>query len=202
MGSLLALSAVLTAKLILIAGGAQAGTPTLILCSLAAVGLCALVGGFSGLMITAFRVPPFIATLAMMEVARGLALMITRSRSISGLPAAFDWLGLDADLLSIPNAVLLMALIYAAAHFVMSRSRLGRYIYAVGGNRRAARLSGIPVNRVLIIVYVICGAAGRVGWRYRGLAVHQRRPQVGHDVRTVRDRRRGGGRNQPGRRRG
>ncbi len=162
-GSLLALSAVLTARLIAIAGGIEATPPAMVFCCLAAIAVCAGVGAFSGLMITAFRIPPFIATLAMMEVARGLALMITKSRSISDVPGSFDWLGLDADLLSVPNAVILMALIYAAAHFVMSRSRLGRYIYAVGGNRQAARLSGIPVNRVLIIAYIVCGAMAGLG---------------------------------------
>jgi len=162
-GSLLALSAVLTAKLIVLAGGQEATALAMTFCCLGAVAISAAVGAFSGLMITAFRIPPFIATLAMMEVARGLALMITKSRSISDLPGSFDWLGLDAAFLSIPNTVILMAIIYTAAHFVMSHSRLGRYIYAVGGNRRAARLSGIPVGRVLMTVYIICGAMAGLG---------------------------------------
>jgi ribose transport system permease protein len=133
------------------------------LCCGAAIAVCGAMGGFSGLMITMFRVPPFITTLAVMQVVRGLALMITRSQSITGLPRSFDWLGLDADLWSIPNAVVLMALIYAAAQFVMARTRLGRHIYAVGGNREAARLSGIRINRVLMIVYVVCGAMAGLG---------------------------------------
>jgi len=162
-GSLVALSAVLTAKLIVACGGLEATTLEMILCALAAIAICAGVGGFSGLMITAFGIPPFIATLAMMEVARGLALRITRSESISGLPASFDWLGLDADLLGIPNAVVLMVLVYLAAQLVMWRTRLGRHIYAVGGNRQAARLSGISVNRVLLVVYIIAGAAAGLG---------------------------------------
>ena len=162
-GSLVALSAVLTAKLILAFGGVDATPAAMTLCCLGAIGICGSVGAFSGLMITVFRIPPFIATLAMMEVARGLALMITRAQSVPGLPPSFDWLGLDADLLSIPNSVLLMGIIYLAAEFVMSRTRLGRFIYAVGGNRRAARLSGIHVNRMLLIVYIVCGAMAGLG---------------------------------------
>jgi len=162
-GSLVALSSVLTAKLIVAAGGPEASVAAMILCCLAAVAICAGVGGFSGLMITVFQIPPFIATLAMMEVARGLALRITRSQSVSGLPDSFDWLGLDADLLGIPNAVILMVLIYLAAQFVMSRTRLGRHIYAVGGNREAARLSGIRVGRVLLLVYIVAGATAGLG---------------------------------------
>ena len=162
-GSLVALSAVLTAKWIVASGGLQATPATMALCCGAAIAVCGAMGGFSGLMITMFRVPPFITTLAVMQVARGLALMITRSQSITGLPRSFDWLGLDADLWSIPNAVMLMALIYVVAQFVMSRTRLGRHIYAVGGNREAARLSGIRINRVLMIVYVVCGAMAGLG---------------------------------------
>jgi len=162
-GSLVALSAVLTAKLIVVAGGELATPAAMCFCCLGAIAVCAGVGAFSGLMITCFSIPPFIATLAMMEVARGLALMITKSRSISNVPRSFDWLGLDATLLQIPNAVILMVIIYMLAHLLMSRSRLGRHIYAVGGNRQAARLSGIRVNRVLLVVYLICGALAGLG---------------------------------------
>jgi len=162
-GSLVALSAVLTAKGIVLLGGERASAAAMIGCSLGGIAICAGVGAFSGLMVTLCRVPPFIATLAMMQVARGLALLITRSQSIPGLPRSFAWLGLKADLLGIPNALVLMLLIYALAIFVMGRSRLGRHIYAVGGNRQAARLSGIGVRGVLLTVYVICGAMAGLG---------------------------------------
>ncbi|MBN2475950.1 MAG: ABC transporter permease [Pirellulales bacterium] len=167
---LVALSAVLTATMMVACGNLT--TPlVMVSCCVWAMTICAGVGAFSGVMITLFRIPPFIATLAMMEVARGLALMITKSQSIAGLPPAFDWLGLDvvtlrfgrAFELEIPNAVILMVFIYAAAQFVMGRTRLGRYVYAVGGNREAARLSGIRVNRVLLTVYVVSAAMAGLG---------------------------------------
>ncbi len=162
-GSLLALSVVLTAKWIVAAGGAETTPAMMLLCCLGAIAVCAAVGAFSGMMITAFRIPPFIATLAVMQIARGLALMITRSQTITGVPTSFKWLGLGTDLWSIPNAVVLMVVVYTAAHFAMSNSRVGRYIYAVGGNREAARLSGIRVNTVLLVAYTVCGAMAGLG---------------------------------------
>lgn len=162
-GSLVALSAVITGTLIECGGGLSAGTGAMLAASLAAVVACAAVGGFSGLMITRFQVPPFIATLAMMQVASGLAFKVSHGGSIYLIPVSFTWLGLGADLWSIPNAVLLMIGVYLAAHLVMTYTRLGRYIYAVGGNRQAARLSGLRVNRVLLVAYVMSGAMAGLG---------------------------------------
>jgi ribose transport system permease protein len=162
-GSLVALSAVVAATLIAAFGGRQAGTLTLILCSLAAIGVCGGVGGFSGLMITIFKIPPFVVTLAMLWVARGMAFIISGGKSIDDVPKSYDWLGSDASLLGIPNTLLLMVFLYVVGHVLMSRTTLGRHIYAIGGNRLAARLSGIRVNRVLLIVYVISGAMAGIG---------------------------------------
>jgi ribose transport system permease protein len=162
-GSLVALSAVVATTLIVMAGGEQAGRFALLYCSLAAVAVCAAVGAFSGVMIATFKIPPFIATLGMMQVASGLAFIIAGGQSIYRIPESFTWLGRDADLLSLPNAVILMVMAYLLAHLVMSRTRLGRHIYAVGGNRQAARLSGIRIGRVLLAVYVVSGAMAGLG---------------------------------------
>jgi len=174
-GSLVALSAVVVAKLIVTSGAQQATNLELFWCSVAAVAMCAAVGAFSGLMITAFRIPPFIATLGMMQIASGLAFIIARGHSIYQLPNAFTWLGRGADLvvpipvpleivwIAVPNAVVLMIALYVAAHFVMAKTSLGRYIYAVGGNRRAAQLSGIRTGRILLIAYVVSGAVAGLG---------------------------------------
>jgi ribose transport system permease protein len=162
-GSLVALSAVVAASLIAGAGGKGATATTMILCSLAAVAVCAGVGGFTGVMATVFKIPPFVVTLAMMWVASGMAFLISGGESISDVPKSYDWLGSDATLLGIPNTLALMLLIYAIGHVVMSRTTLGRHIYAIGGNRQAARLSGIRVNRVLLVVYGISGTMAGVG---------------------------------------
>ncbi|MBN1213508.1 MAG: ABC transporter permease [candidate division Zixibacteria bacterium] len=163
-GSMIALSAVVVAWLVGRLGGEEASNVTMIIAALGGIILCGGVGAFSGLMVTAFRIPPFIATLAMMQVAAGLGYIISQGRPIYQLPDSFVWLGRGVDpLLHIPIAVILMLVLYALAHLVMSRTTYGRYIYAVGGNLEAARLAGIRVKLVLFSVYTICGMLAGLG---------------------------------------
>lgn len=163
-GSLIALSAVLAAKFIRDgAGGADASPLGMIGGCLAAMVICGLIGAFSGAMITRFDVPPFIVTLAMMLVGTGLAYLIAKGQSIYEIPDSFIWLGRGADLFGLPNAVVLMLVLYGLAHVLMSRMRLGRYLYAVGGNREAARLSGVPVERVLMFAYIASAILAALG---------------------------------------
>jgi ribose transport system permease protein len=162
-GSLIALSAVVCTLLIRQCAGAEQATAAgMGLCSLAAVGVCGGIGLFSGAMVTLFGIPSFIATLAMMLVASGLAFITAQGQSIYQVPDSFIWLGRGSSL-GLPNAVLLMLLLYGAAHFVMTRTVLGRYLYAVGGNAEAARLSGVPVKRILLFAYAACGALAGLG---------------------------------------
>ncbi len=163
-GSLIALAAVVTASLIGRMGGEGAGTGAMVLGGAGTLVLCGGIGAFSGLTITRFRIPPFIATLAVMQVASGLAYIISEGRPVYKLPQSFVLLGRGADpVLGIPWAVLLMGVLYAAAHVLMSRTTLGRYIYAVGGNAEAARLAGVRVAAVLLFVYAACGALAGLG---------------------------------------
>jgi ribose transport system permease protein len=163
-GSLIALSAVLAAKFIRdFAGGIDATPLGMTLACLAAIALCGLFGAFSGAMITRFDVPPFIVTLAMMLVGSGLAYLTSQGQSIYQIPDSFVWLGRGADMLGLPNAVLLMLVLYGLAHVLMSRMRLGRYLYAVGGNREAARLSGVPVEWVLMFAYIASALLAGLG---------------------------------------
>jgi len=101
--------------------------------------------------------------LGMMMIASGLAYMISGGLSIYELPVRFSWLGRGDDFGGLPNAVILMVILYLLAHLVMSRTTMGRYIYAVGGNTEAARLSGVPVKKVLLWVYASCGALAGLG---------------------------------------
>ena len=163
-GSLVALSAVLAARFIRDhAGGASAGTGGMIACGLAAVLICGLVGAFSGSMITLFKVPPFIATLAVMQIASGMAYEMSSGESIYDIPQSFTWLGQGTGVLGVPNAVWLMFALFVAAHVMMAHTRLGRYVYAVGGNAEAARLSGVRVGPILMTVYVLSGMAAGLG---------------------------------------
>jgi ribose transport system permease protein len=162
-GSLIAFSAVVTTSLIRDHGGVEATSGTLVLASAAGIGACALIGLFSGTMVTVFRVPPFIGTLAVMQVASGLAFIVARGGSIYEVPDSLTWLGRAVGWLGIPHAVVLMGVLYAIAHVLMSRTVLGRYIYAVGGNVEATRLSGVPVGAIVVLVYVISGALAGLG---------------------------------------
>ncbi len=163
-GSLIALAAVLSTLFIREAAGAlHAGALGMTLAALAAVLVCGGAGAISGTMITAFKLPPFIVTLAMMLVASGAAYLLTHGQSVYQVPDSFVWLGRGADLFGIPNAVVLMAALYGLAHVLMSRMPLGRYIYAVGGNVEAARLSGIRVARVQLFTYTVSGALAGLG---------------------------------------
>ena len=119
-----------------------------------AVGLaCGLVNGCG---VTLLRIPPFVATLGMMSIARGLAEVITGGFQISGLPDAFQWWG-QGDIFSVPVPVLVAVGIIVFTWALLRFTRLGRYIYAVGGNEAAAHLSGVPVNRVKLFAYAYCG---------------------------------------------
>jgi ribose transport system permease protein len=164
-GSLVALSAVICARLIRdLGGGEAAGLVELTLCILATIGACASAGALNGAFITWLRIPPFIVTLAMMSIASGLAFMVTKGETINAVPSSIKWLMRGDALARMPNGVVLMVLLYAIGHVVLSRTTFGRYLYAVGGNRKAAWLCGVPVRRVELASYVISGAlAGLAG---------------------------------------
>jgi ribose transport system permease protein len=163
-GSLIALSAVVATRLIRdLAGAEQATAAGMFACCLAGLALCAAVGAFSGVMVAEFAIAPFIVTLGMMLVVSGMAYILAEGQSVYQVPDTFVWLGRGADLLGIPNAVLLMGVLYAAAHVLMTRLPLGRYLYAVGGNIEAARLSGVPVRPVLLVAYTASAALAGLG---------------------------------------
>lgn len=162
-GSLIALSAVVVSRLIAERAGAErAGTFGITLCCAVAVGASAVVGVFSGWMVTSFRVPPFIVTLAVMLMARGFAYDLTHGESVNALPESFVGLG-RGKTLGVPNAVGLMLGLYALAAGVMYRTTLGRWIYAIGGNRESAFFAGVPVRRVIVAAYALCAALAGVG---------------------------------------
>jgi len=122
-----------------------------------------LIGVLNGVVITRFRVAPFIATLGMMTIARGGGLIISKGRPVSNLSASFNSIG-NGSLLRIPIPILILAGVFLVSHFVLRRTTFGRYIYAVGGNEEAARASGINTHGVKIASYAICaGLAGLAG---------------------------------------
>jgi ribose transport system permease protein len=162
-GSLIAFSGVITALTIQSLGGDAPTTGHLWLGALAGILVCSLAGFFTGGLVTLFRIPAFIATLGIMFIAKGLAFIFSDSAPIPVANEAFGWLGRGRDFFGLPNSVTLMLILFAMAHVLMTRTSIGRYIYAVGGNPEAARLSGVPVKWVLLFVYTLTGLLAGLG---------------------------------------
>jgi ribose transport system permease protein len=156
-GSILGLSCVLAAQMM------KAGVPPAA-ALLAALAIGAALGSINGILLTKLRLPhPFIPTLGMMNVARGLALVVSGGFPISELPASFRFWG-AGSVLWIPAPVIAVVACYAIFHVFLTRTTVGRDIYAIGGNPQAALLSGVPVDRRLITVYLLSGLmAGAAG---------------------------------------
>jgi len=121
-----------------------------------------LLGWFNGWVITKFNVPPFVATLAMLTIARGLTMLWTKGFPISNLGETFAWLG-TGWFLGIPLPVWISGIIVFIATIIINKTKLGRYIYAIGGNENAATLSGINIKKIKITVYAIAGLLAAVG---------------------------------------
>ena len=146
-GSVLALASTVCALLMI------AGTPIL-LAVIATLLLGAFIGLINGLLITGLAINPLVATLGTMSVARGLALVFTEGFSLSSLPPSFGFLG-NTNLFGLPPIVWLMIVLVAIGDFLLRRSTFFRQIYFIGSNERAARLSGISVDRVRVVAYVL-----------------------------------------------
>ena len=163
-GSLIAFSGVITALSIQqLSGNADPAIGHLLLGSAAGILVCAIIGMGTGSLITLFNIPAFIVTLGVMFIAKGLAFIFSQSAPVPVANESFAWLGRGSGLMGLPNSVVLMLVLYGIAHVVMTHTSIGRYIYAVGGNPEAARLSGVPVKWVLVFVYTLCGLLAGLG---------------------------------------
>lgn len=130
--------------------------------------LGAVVGAVNGVLVAYLKVPAFVASLGVLYVARGIALLMTNGltyNNLGGRPelgnTGFDWLGFNR-LAGIPIGVIVLAVLAIICGIVLSRTAFGRWLYASGGNERAADLSGVPVKRVKIIVYVLSGVCAAI----------------------------------------
>jgi ribose/xylose/arabinose/galactoside ABC-type transport system permease subunit len=137
------------------------GAPTVIALMLA-IGAGLITGAVNGTLIAYLRVPPFVATLAMLTIARGLAFIVTNGRSIGDLPPSFGALG-RGTVVGIPAPVVVMVVVMLAGNFVLRRTVFGRHIYAIGGNSEAAWLAGVDTRRVRWFVYLLNGALVGLG---------------------------------------
>ncbi len=152
-GALVALSGVLATSFLKVGMPFSLSFPVSMAIAIA-VGMIS--GAVAGLFITKFNITPFIVTLALMTIWRGASYMYTDGRPIWGLPEQFSVLG-SGRLIAVPIPTIVMILIYILAYIVLKRTRFGRYVYAVGGNKEAARLAGIDTNRILVMVYMVSG---------------------------------------------
>jgi ribose transport system permease protein len=148
-GSVLALSAVIGADLL------KRGIPVPA-AVLAALGVGALAGLVNGVIITRGKIPPFIATLGMLTVARGLTLMYTGGQPFTGFPSAFRQIGAGV-LGPIPTPIIIALLVFVGVSIILGRTRFGQNIYLLGDNPIAARLAGINIEFVTVMVYVASG---------------------------------------------
>ncbi len=194
-GSVIALAAVVAASLAQTSDSLSPMFPALVnlpavipICAGIGVGLlCGLTNGF---LVTRTGIPPFIATLGMMVSARGLAQYYTQGNPISFLSDSFTAIGQGA------MPVIIFFVIAAVFHIALKHTRYGKYVYAIGGNMTSAKVSGINVNKYLVIVYTIAGALFRTGGGGAGGARQQRPVEYGDVLRAGRDCRRGDRRQQ------
>ena len=155
-GSVAALSGVVTGVFLKVLGW---NLPVSIVMGILAGAVCGIANGI--LITSRIKMPPFISTLAMMSIARGIALVITSGRPIFNLPDSFSVIG-GSSILGVPVPIIIMLIIYLLAHFNLCHGKIGLYFYVVGGDEEAGRVSGINTGRVKMLAYLISGVCAAV----------------------------------------
>lgn len=135
-------------------------------------------GGIAGIFVTKFNITPFIVTLALMTIWRGASFVYTGGRPIWELPDSFSFLG-AGRILGIPFPTIIMVIVFVISHIVLTKTKFGRYVYAVGGNLEAARLAGINTNFILTAVYVISGVLSAISGILLASRVNSGQPNAG-----------------------
>lgn len=151
-GSVVAFTGIVMGKLVV-----EGGMPSAV-GVIAALAVGAACGAFNGFMISKFKLQPMIATLAMMSMARGVAYTIADGETITGYSDGFRWIGNGTiPGTDIPVQIIFMIVLYVVFYYVMKYRKFGRYIYSIGGNEEATRLSGINVSKYKILAYTLSG---------------------------------------------
>lgn len=171
-GSVIALCSVMVAWFMMVKGVSIAGGIFLTLV------LSALVGGVHGFFVTKLKVLPFVITLGTLSVARGAAAIITEGQPITALPESFAYFAYG-KLFGLPFPVFILGIVWAASFIIMRKTPLGRYIYAVGGNIQAAKLSGVDVDKVRIFCYMTCSMLAGMSAVLATSKINQGTAQVG-----------------------
>lgn len=168
-GSVAALSGVLGVMAM-----SQGGLPVFV-GVLVGVAVGAVAGLVNGLLVSRGQLAPFIATLGMFGVARGLAFIVSGAVAVYGAPDNFRLVG-EGEIGPVPLPIIYLVIVAVLGHLVLTRTRLGRYSYAMGSNKDAARFSGIPVRLYQMYVYIICGALAGFGGMILSSRVHSGQP--------------------------
>ncbi len=171
-GSVAALVGAISAGLI-----ARNGVPTELALGLG-LGLGFLLGLANGALVVYGKLPPFVATLAMMGVARGLTLVYTEGRPISGLGETYTFWG-TGKFGGIPAPIVLAVVVVLLAWFLLTRTRFGLHIYAIGGGEETSRLAGVSVNRVKLLTYALSGLLAGLGGMLLAARLWSAQPQIG-----------------------
>jgi len=145
---------------------------------LAGVVIGVISGAIAGTFVTRFNITPFIVTLALMTIWRGASYMYTDGRPIWGLPEQFSYLG-SGRIFEVPIPTIILIAVYIVAYIVLNKTIFGRYVYAVGGNKEAARLAGINTKSVLMSVYMICGALASISGILLASRMNSGQPNAG-----------------------
>jgi len=145
---------------------------------LAGLAIGILSGSIAGLFVTRFNITPFIVTLSLMTIWRGASYMYTDGRPIWGLPDEFSFLG-SGRMAGVPVPTIIMITVYIFAFVLLKHTKFGRYVYAVGGNKEAARLAGINVNRTLLSVYIISGVLASISGVLLASRMNSGQPNAG-----------------------
>lgn len=175
-GSVAAFTSMITAMLLV---SKNPFGSNIVVALLAGIGVGVLIGAISGFFISKIELQPFIVTLAMMTIFRGMTMVISQGNPVSQLGTTFSYIGVKY-LGPIPINVIIMVAFYAIAYYILEHTRFGRYVYAVGGNKEAARLSGVNTTKVLFGIYMICAAMASIAGMILASRVNSATPTAGN----------------------
>jgi ribose/xylose/arabinose/galactoside ABC-type transport system permease subunit len=165
-GSVLALAAVVATSLAQLPEATNLMYPGLdipvVMAVAAGLGVGAICGLINGALIAHFRIAPFIATLGMMTAARGVALIYSGGRPVSRLEPDYNWFG-QGVFLGIPIPILLLLVVVVGTQYMLSRRKVGRYVYSIGSNEEAVQLAGVNIKRVKVWIYIFSGVLAGLG---------------------------------------
>lgn len=162
-GSVLALAGIVAARFVTSSSNMAIGSfdSPILLPLMVAIMIGALCGFLNGYIISKFRLQAFIVTMGMLSAARGMTMLTTDGNPVSSLDSGFRALG-NSYVLGIPTPVLIFAAIFIAAWILLNKTVFGRYVFAVGGNEKSARTSGIDVHKIKVAVYTLCGVLAAI----------------------------------------